>query len=184
MSDKLDLEKLYTQKKITEDIRIKAYKQILFRIHKRIKSVSRQRNNQCFCIYLMPEFILGVPKYDIAACTSFAIEKLTNNGFNIKYTYPNLLFISWKHYIPSYKRLEYKLKTGINIDGFGNIIQKKENKTNNLGKNGNNILTNYQNNKNIKLLKNKNYKDISTYKPTGNLIYNNELIKKIETNIK
>ena len=32
----------------------------------------------------------------------------------------------------------------------------------------------------LKKKEDRNYKDISTYKPTGNLIYNTTLIKKIE----
>ena len=31
---------------------------------------------------------------------------------------------------------------------------------------------------------NKNYKDINTYKPTGNLIYSNDLIDKISDSMK
>ena len=36
-----------------------------------------------------------------------------------------LLFISWKHYIPAYRRLEYKKRTGVSIDGLGNILPEK-----------------------------------------------------------
>ena len=78
-----------------------------------------------FFYFLLPEFVLGIPRYDIDACNSYIIEKLKKNGFNIKYTHPNLLFISWNHYIPKYERMEYKKKTGHTIDGFGNIIKKK-----------------------------------------------------------
>ena len=53
------------------------------------------------------------------------MDKLTTNGFVIKYTHPNLLFISWKHWIPSYVRTEFKKKTGKNIDGFGEKSAKK-----------------------------------------------------------
>ena len=32
-------------------------------------------------VFLLPEFILGVPKYDMVECTSYVIEKLVDNGF-------------------------------------------------------------------------------------------------------
>ena len=124
-NDKINLDNLYNKTKTTNENRIKCYQTILNRIHKRIKNVSNQRNNQCFCTYIIPEFLLGLPKYDSSACTAYIIDKLKDNGFNIKYTYPNLLFISWAHYIPHYERMKYKKATGISIDGFGNIIKKK-----------------------------------------------------------
>ena len=45
------------------------------------------RNNDKFCFFLLPEFILGVPKYDMVECTSYVIEKLVDNGFILKYTH-------------------------------------------------------------------------------------------------
>ena len=70
----------------------------------------------------------------------------------------------------------------MSVDGFGNLINKKNrNKDNN---NMNNLLLkNSSNNEKKGILKksnNKNYKDISNYKPTGNFIYNTKLIKSIE----
>ena len=37
-----------------------------------------------------------------------------------------MLFISWNHWIPLYVRDEYKKKTGIEIDQFGNKVEKPE----------------------------------------------------------
>ena len=95
-SEKLNLDELYKQQKITDDHKLKIYQKILGRVHNKIKHTSRIRNNNKFCVYILPEFILGVPRYDINTCTMYIIEKLKTNGFNIKYTHPNLLFISWK----------------------------------------------------------------------------------------
>ena len=97
-NEKLNLDELYKQDKISEDHRIKIYQKILARIHNKIKSTSRVRGNNKFCMYLLPEFLLGVPRYDINECTLYVIEKLTEHGFDIKYTHPNLLWISWRHY--------------------------------------------------------------------------------------
>ena len=109
-SEKLNLDDLYKQQKITEDHKLKIYQKILTRIHNKIKYTSRIRNNNKFCVYVLPEFILGVPRYDINTCTMYIIEKLTDNGFQIKYTHPNLLWISWQHYIPHYERANIKKK--------------------------------------------------------------------------
>ena len=109
-NEKLDLDELFKEKKQTYEHKIKIYQKILARVHKKIKTVSRMRNSEKFSFFLIPEFILGIPRYDMAECTSFIIEKLSDNGFMVKYTHPNLLFISWQHYLPKYQRVEIKKK--------------------------------------------------------------------------
>ena len=177
MTEKVNLDDLYKTKKHTFDHKIKIYDKILNRIHKKIKTTARNRNSECFCMYVIPEFILGIPKYDITLCTTHIIDKLEKNGFKIKYTHPNLLFISWNHYIPYYERQEYKKKTGINIDGFGNVITKKSKKKE--SGNINNLLL--KNSEKPVKVKKTDFKDISSYKPTGKFIYDKETIKTIQT---
>lgn len=174
--DNINLDDLYRRTREIKQNRIKIYQMILQRTHRKIKYTSRQKFNDHFCFYIVPEFLVGVPTYDIATCISYLVEQLTANGFIVKYTHPNLLFISWKHYIPSYERIEIKKKFGVKIDGFGNVLkEKKQEDAEKLLLKGN--LKAASNKVAVK----KDYKPIDTYKPTGNLIYGNELIKKIST---
>ena len=181
-NEKLNLDDLYKQKKITQEHKIKIYQRVLARVHSKIKATSRMRNSDKFTFFLLPEFILGVPRYDMAECTSYVMEKLIDNGFIIKYTHPNLLFISWQHHIPSYQRAQIKKKTGVTVDAYGRVVNKK-NKKEDKGDINSLLLKNGSSSEKKGILKkgkDKNYKDISTYKPTGNLIYNNKIIRKIE----
>ena len=125
-SDNVNLDDLFIRTREMQVNRIKIYQNILNRAHKKIKYTSRQKHNDHFCFYIVPEFLVGVPTYDIATCISYLVEQLTTNGFIVKYTHPNLLFISWKHYIPSYERMNIKKKYGIKIDGFGNVLKEKK----------------------------------------------------------
>jgi hypothetical protein len=179
-NEKLNLDDLYKKKQQTEQHKIKIYQKILARVHKKIKTTARMRNSEKFSLFLIPEFILGIPRYNMAECTSYIMEKLIDNGFLVKYTHPNLLFISWQHYIPRYQRAQIKKKTGVAVDGYGNIIQKGE-KSNKDNLNSL-LLTNTSSEKKgiLKKKQNKNYTAISSYKPTGNLIYNTKMIKSIE----
>jgi hypothetical protein len=100
-----------------------------------------------------------------------------------------LLFISWKHWVPSYVRSEIKKKTGNSIDEHGNIIVEDTNTDNNNNNNNASSSVNsehmlFSNNKSIKTTsaQSKDYKDIKTYKPSGNLIYNNSLLEKLSIN--
>ena len=179
-NEKLNLDDLYKQKKLTQEHKIKIYQRVLARVHSKIKTTSRMRGSEKCTFFLLPEFILGVPRYDMAECTSFVMEKLIDNGFMIKYTHPNLLFISWQHYIPNYQRAQIKKKTGVSIDGYGRVIPKKKKEGDNINSL---LLKNGSKNETKGILKkgiDKNYKSISSYKPTGNLIYNTKLIQKIE----
>jgi hypothetical protein len=178
---RVNLDDLYERKKQHDLNTLAIYNRILNRIHGRIKTISRQQVNDQFCWYIIPEMIIGVPKYDHEACTAFILDKLNDNGFIVKYTHPNMLFISWKHWVPAYVRSEYKKKTGVVIYGYGNLVDRDSENNRNLDDPNDLIL--HKNNNNISIHPkngNKEYKDISTYIPSGKLIYNENLLKKIE----
>ena len=180
---KLNIDELY-DKKQQQDLNVLAnYNNILVRIHNKIRYISKNIVNDNCCWYVMPEMILGVPKYDHRDCITYVIEKLRSNGFIVRYTHPNLIFISWKHWVPSYVRNEIKKKTGTTIDERGNLITEDTNTNTNTSSIGstNNEHVLFSNNKNIKTSSTqaKDYKDVKTYKPSGNLIYNNSLLEKL-----
>lgn len=164
--DKLNLDELYEKKQQSDLNTLNTYNTILNRIHSRIKITSRQNIQEQFCFYIIPEVMIGIPKYDHGACTAYIINKLRDNGFIVKYTHPNLLFISWKHWVPDYVRAEIKKKTGVAVDGFGNKIIKEDSKIKTLTANLD------------KKEKADNYKKIESYKPSGKLIYNEHLLNK------
>ena len=170
---RLNLDDLYEQKQKYDTNTLIIYNKILARIHNRIQTISRIHKEHHFCWYVIPEMMIGVPNYDHESCVAYCIDELKENGFLIRYTHPNLLLISWQHWIPAYVRNEFKKKTGVNIDGKGNkIISKKdEHEIDFSGKLK--FSNNNNNNNNI----NNNYKKIDTYKPSG--IYNNDLFKNI-----
>jgi len=185
LRDKINLDDLYNRTRQTDDLRLGVYKKILNRTHQKIKYVSRQKNTEHYCFFVVPEFLVGTPRYDSAACIAYIMDKLSQNGFIIKYTHPNLLFISWQHYIPKYQRTDFKKKYGYTIDSFGNYVEetkKLENKVTD-PKDMNSLLLRKPNVPvTVNKKEDKNYTKVSQYKPTGNLIYNAALLKKIENN--
>lgn len=182
-TEKINLDELYEKKKTYDLQTLNIYNKILNRIHNKIKLTSRQYIDNQFCWFVVPEVMIGIPKYDHGDCIAYLIDKLNTNGFVIKYTHPSLLFISWKHWIPKYVRDEIKKKTGVVYDGYGNKVDDNNNDTKNNYYNQDpnmlilpkaSIKNNQENGDNEK-----NYKDINTYKPTG-LIYNRDIFKRIE----
>jgi hypothetical protein len=183
-SEKISIDELYETKRQSDLNKLALFNKILNRIHVRIKTISRQRKDEQFCWFVVPEVIIGVPKYDQAACIAYLIDKLKGNGFNVKYIHPNTLFISWMHWIPSYVRNELKKKTGIIINEFGVKVEEDQDNTNKYITNEvidvNEILLN----KNSEPLQKgkqpkKEYTPINSYKPSGNLVYDNDMLNKI-----
>ena len=121
---KLNMDELFAKKQQQDLNLLNNYNKILVRIHNKIKYVSRQLINEQCCWYVMPEMMIGIPKYDYKDCTAYVMEKLRENGFVVRYTHPNLLFISWKQWVPGYVRSEIKKKTGNDVDEYGNIVDK------------------------------------------------------------
>ena len=65
----------------------------------------------------------GFPLYDFKSCILYLFKSLTDNGFDVKYTHPNLLFISWigKTNPKNYKAIEQKNK------GYRSVTEFKSN---------------------------------------------------------
>ena len=120
--EKINLDELYEKKQEIDKNKLFTYNKILTRIHEKIKLTSRQKCDQHFCWFVVPEIILGVANYDHAGCIAYLVEKLQENKFMVRYTHPNLLLISWLHYVPNYVRTEFKKKTGTAIDEYGRPI--------------------------------------------------------------
>ena len=179
-NEKLNLDDLYEKKREHDLSKLNIFNRLLGRIHNKIKLTSRQKHDEQFCWFVVPEMMIGVPKYDQGAAIAYIMDKLTNNGFVTKYIHPNLIFISWKHWIPHYVRSEIKKKLGYNVDGWGNIVDKKEeDKKNN--DDPNSKLFNNSKALTISSKDKKDYKSIKDYTPSGNLVYNKDLLSKIET---
>jgi hypothetical protein len=152
---KVNLDDLYKHKQNVNIMTVNTYNSVLERIHKRVKTCSRQRLDNQSCWFLVPELMIGSPRYDVRLCIAYLVKELEENGFQVKYTHPNLLFICWKHWVPDYVRSEVKKQTGVAIDGFGNEIAKKE----------------------VVKAVDPRFTPTASYKPTGRFVYGDDLLK-------
>ena len=183
-TEKISLDDLYDKKQQHDLSKLNVFNKILNRIHQKIQLTSRQKIDEQFCWFVIPEIMIGVPKYDAASCIAYIYEKLRDNGFYVKYYHPNLIFICWKNWIPSYVRTEIKKKMGVNLDGHGNVIEDNT-QINSPGStaNANSALLNIK--QQPASIENKRiFKPIQEYKPSGKLIYTNETINNLESKFK
>jgi len=179
-SEKINIDDLYEKKHQQDLNKLELFKKILNRIHVRIKTTARQNINEKFCWFVVPEVIIGIPRYDQAACIAYIMDTLQTNGFQVRYFHPNTIFISWNHWVPSYVRTEIKKKTGVIINEFGEKIKDDTDKD----EKSEDILDPKINNNDIQQIKNsKKYTPINSYKPSGKLVYSEDLLNKIEDKI-
>ena len=182
-SEKISIDELYEKKRHQDLNKLALFNKLLNRIHVKIKTVSRQKKDEQICWFLVPETIIGVPRYDQAACIAYLIDKLQSNGFVVRYIHPNMLFISWLHWVPSYVRTELKKKTGINVDEYGNKIEENNEENDEMkmitSTDPNDYMLNKTQDSKLKQQK-KEYTPIKSYKPLGNLVYDDDLLNKIE----
>lgn len=96
---------LFDKRRQRDNSRLKAYNKVLEQIYVRIRSNSRMGADP-WIIYTVPPFILGLPRLDMEDCIVYLVYVLRQQAYEVRYTYPNLLYISWKHH-----ERDYILKT-------------------------------------------------------------------------
>jgi hypothetical protein len=175
-SEKINIDELYEKKRQVDLSKLELFKKILNRIHVRIKTTAKHSIHEKFCWFVVPEVIIGVPKYDQSGCIAYLMNVLQENGFNVRYFHPNTLFICWEHWVPSYVRTEIKKKTGIVVNEYGERIEEE--------KNDEDEEEEQQQGGGIQQIKNsKKYTPINSYKPSGKLVYSEDLLNKIGNKI-
>jgi hypothetical protein len=188
-SEQLNLDELYETKKQKDLVQLEWFNKMLNRVHARIKYVSR--SNERMCWFTIPEFILGVPRYDQAACIAYILDKLQTNGFVVRYVHPNTLIISWAHIVPTYVRTELKRKMGIDVDMYGQPIPSKDSgESNGDGSHGHGESSdmdrgNRSRGKRVTYASDtkRNYTPIQSYQPTGKLVYRPDVMQQLESKL-
>jgi hypothetical protein len=156
----LNIDELYETKRKMDLNRVSNYTKLLNKIHTKIKVASKQRNNNQFCSFVMPEVLLGYPNYNFTECLTFILDRLDQDGFITRYIHPNLIFICWSHWVPGYVREELQKKTNLQVDSFGNNIEKKD--------------------KTVVKFEKSESKPISNYKPSGLFVYDDDMIQSMK----
>jgi hypothetical protein len=90
----LNIEELHREQDRKEQNKSEIFVTILEKVHQKIKFTSQVSKDK-FCFYSVPTYVYGLPLFDINSCIIYLTKTLTENGFDIKYTHPNLLLISW-----------------------------------------------------------------------------------------
>jgi len=99
---KLQPQHLFEKREKRDAARLKSYNQLLEQIQHRIYTTSQLPGSPSYLVYNVPPFILGLPSMDLKDCIVYIVFQLRQNGFEVRFTYPNLLYISWASYEKEY----------------------------------------------------------------------------------
>jgi hypothetical protein len=93
MSQQLSIYDIHNEINRRKEIRTKSYKKVLEVCENKIRTASEK---ELFKIYIdVPEFIIGLPIYDISDCIKYITANLEKNGFLVQYYFPKTLYVSW-----------------------------------------------------------------------------------------
>ena len=95
---------IHKKQKEKEKSRLEIYQLIGSKCFKKIKEMSS--NEQLFCFFKLPEYIPGLPLYNMTECVIFLLNVLHEKGFNARYVEHYMIFISWNIPKPNLKLLE------------------------------------------------------------------------------
>lgn len=85
-----DLYRNIHQKKMK---RLSGYDAVLQKCYGRVRQANAL--DQMRIMFEVPDFILGVPLYDIQRCMAYMIHQLRTHGFVVTYYFPRILYVSW-----------------------------------------------------------------------------------------
>ena len=91
----LSIHDLHKEVEQRETQKLKIYQSVYEKCIQRIQN-SNQKTTDCCCFFECPTFIFGIPLFDLGNCVSFIMNELMKKGFEVYYTHPNLIYISWK----------------------------------------------------------------------------------------
>jgi hypothetical protein len=100
---KLDPSMLYNEQEKRDALKLKTYNNILESAHNKIRVFSRMPNNDKTLLFVVPEFVIGVPRFNTRDCILYLVWNLRNSHFDVQYYHPNLLHISWKRHDDQYR---------------------------------------------------------------------------------
>lgn len=97
----LSPDKLFERRRQNDASKLKNYNKILEQIYKRISTASKSQH-QTWINYNVPPHMISFDTNELEDCMTYIVHMLRNEGYEVRYTYPNLIYISWAKYERDY----------------------------------------------------------------------------------
>ena len=121
----IEIHKLFDKYHQKQQRRLRIYEKVYNRIVHKIKKICNRGESIFSTYYVVPEYLFGSPLYNQTTCIAFCIIKLRKVGFEVTYTHPNFMYISWHKFINNYK---YKIQPTPSYNFHNRDVNKGERK--------------------------------------------------------
>jgi hypothetical protein len=98
----IQLKDLYARRQERDTAKLRAYDEVLKQIMNKVHMYSQMPSHPTDITYEVPSFLVGVPCMDMQDAIVYIVFQLRSGGFEVRFTWPNLLYISWKSYEREY----------------------------------------------------------------------------------
>jgi hypothetical protein len=92
---------LFERRRQRDGAKLKSYNKILEQIYTRIRTTSKEGGNT-WILYTVPQVLIGNPLISLEDCVVYLVYILRQQDYQVRYSYPNLLYISWAHHEHQY----------------------------------------------------------------------------------
>lgn len=116
----LNIFELYKSINDKKASKITHFEQVLYKCHAKIKLAAR--NNHFACFFEVPEFVIGIPLFNVTECITYIITSLKDNGFVIKYVYPKTIYISWDPKVVNKTDIEHNSRNNDEMNSYDNFL--------------------------------------------------------------
>lgn len=89
----INLEYIQQKQNTRLETRLDIFEKVLQRVYHRVDICSDYQQN--FCFFIIPDYIYGLPIYNVKSCAAYIMKKLMTNGLRCKFFIPNLLYVYW-----------------------------------------------------------------------------------------
>lgn len=95
MNNRINILNLHEEINRKKERRILHFQRVLQTCHRKIKNASKQEHTRVY--FDVPEFVLGLPVFNLSECITYLFTKLKENGFFVRFIPPKILYISWDY---------------------------------------------------------------------------------------
>jgi len=114
----IEIHKLFDKYHKKQQRRIRIYEKTYNKIIYKIKGISNKGTNIFSTYFVIPEYMFGSPLYNQTTCIAYSIIRLRKVGFDVTYTHPNFLYISWHKFINTHRFKTQPLIEGAKHQAF------------------------------------------------------------------
>jgi hypothetical protein len=125
----LNIFELYKSINDKKASKINHFEQVLLKCHAKIKLAAK--NNHFACFFEVPEFVIGLPLFNVTECITYIINALKDNGFVVKYLYPKTVYVSWDPKVVNKTEIESQGQSSSALDSYDNYLIAHKPKNNN-----------------------------------------------------